>query len=186
MRTLVNTRTNHTPHELFFKFDRLSGNSYAHPSWLVPGNDVLLRRHVRNKNDPLTDTVHLLQLHQRYASVRFPGGRTDTVSLRDLAPCPASPGSVHLEPEPSEIYTAPPDISMEEPIIVQDSSQQSPIRTFTLKAKEDMIPAVKEDGLDQMSDPGEASLGAPHSLNPSPRLPRRSCRKRKQKKPYDC
>ena len=59
----------------------------ALPSWLVQPGPVLLRRFVRNKNDPYVDEVELLEANSNFAQVRFPDGRESTVSVSDLAPC---------------------------------------------------------------------------------------------------
>jgi len=48
----------------------------------------LLRRHVRNKDDPLCDEVDLIDANPSFAGVRFPDGRESTVLTNDLACCP--------------------------------------------------------------------------------------------------
>ena len=48
----------------------------------------MLRRFVRNKDEPLIDEVDLLDANPSFAHIRFPGGRESTVSTTDLAPCP--------------------------------------------------------------------------------------------------
>ena len=88
IRSLLCTATGETPHERLFNFQRRSSSGYSIPSWLSSPGKVLLRRHVRpSKNDPLVDEVDLLHANPSYALVRFPGGKEDTVSIRDLAPC---------------------------------------------------------------------------------------------------
>ena len=48
----------------------------------------MLRRFVRNKDEPLIDEVDLLDANPSFAHIRFPDGRESTVSTTDLAPCP--------------------------------------------------------------------------------------------------
>lgn len=89
IRSLLCTATNCTPHERFFNYQRRSCTGYSIPSWLTDADKVLLRRHVRHsKHDPLVDEVKLVSTNPNYALVRFDSGREDTVSIRDLAPCP--------------------------------------------------------------------------------------------------
>ena len=49
---------------------------------------MLLKRHVRHsKYDPFVDEVELLNANPNYALERFPSGKEDTVSIRDLVSC---------------------------------------------------------------------------------------------------
>ena len=90
IRSLLCTSTNQTPHERFFNFARRSSTGTSLPGWLSTPGPIMLRKFVRqNKNDPLVQKVHLIEANPAYARVRFPGGRESTVSLRDLARCPA-------------------------------------------------------------------------------------------------
>lgn len=92
IRSLLCTATNETPHERMFGHPRRSSNGSSTPSWLSTPGKVLLRRHVRtSKQDPLVDEVDLVHANPQYALVRFPDGREDTFSTRDLAPTPNSP-----------------------------------------------------------------------------------------------
>lgn len=68
------------------------------PSWLLP---VLLRRHVRDKGDPLCDKVLLLDANPSSAHIRHMNEREDTVSTSDFFPYP-KPG-VELVPPVVEI-----------------------------------------------------------------------------------
>ena len=86
IRSLLCTATNTTPHERFLGFQRRSAYGKQLPSWLLETGPVLLRRFVRNKSDPLVDEVKLIECHHSYATVQFPNGSVDTVSIRDLAP----------------------------------------------------------------------------------------------------
>ena len=91
IRSLLCTATNETPHERMFGHPRRSMNGSSTPSWLSTPGKVLLRRHVRtSKQDPLVDEVDLVHANPQYALVRFPDGREDTFSTRDLAPTPDS------------------------------------------------------------------------------------------------
>ena len=71
IRSLLCTATNCTPHE------RKSSSGCSLPVWLTHPGTVLLRRHVRNKDDPLVDPVELLEANEHYAHIRFPGGREE-------------------------------------------------------------------------------------------------------------
>ncbi|KAL7640101.1 UNVERIFIED_CONTAM: hypothetical protein RMT77_009515 [Armadillidium vulgare] len=42
------------------------------------------------KDDSLVEEVQLLEANPQFAHVRFPNGREDTVSIRDLGPTPNS------------------------------------------------------------------------------------------------
>jgi len=53
VRSLVCLATNETHHERLFRFPRRSINGMVLPSWLLTPGTVLLRRHVRNKGDPI-------------------------------------------------------------------------------------------------------------------------------------
>ena len=87
IRTLLCTSTNQTPHERMFTFPRRSGTGVSIPTWLSAPGPVWLRRFVRDsKQEPLVDEVQLLEANNSYAHIRYPGGREDTVSTRDLAP----------------------------------------------------------------------------------------------------
>ena len=92
IRSLLCTATNATPHERFYNFQRRSSLVVSLPTWLQNPGPVLLWRFVRtSKHDPLVDQVQLTEANPAYALVEYPDGRQSTVSLRDLAPCPAVP-----------------------------------------------------------------------------------------------
>ena len=86
VRSLLCTVTNATPHKRFLKFDRRSMLGRSLPHWLVQPGTVLLRRFIRNKNQPRVDTVELIEANSNFAHIRFPDGRESTVSVSDLAP----------------------------------------------------------------------------------------------------
>lgn len=92
IRSLLSTATNETPHERMFRHQRRSSSGTSVPTWLSkPGDLVLMRRHVRQKHDPMVDEVELLEVNPQYAHVRLPDGRETTVSLRHLAPRGTAP-----------------------------------------------------------------------------------------------
>jgi len=64
--------TNETPHESMFRFQRSTTSGTAVPTRLLTEGRVLLRRHVRNKGDPLCDEVLLLEA--------APGMRTSNIA----------------------------------------------------------------------------------------------------------
>ena len=87
VRSLLSTSTNETPHERLFRYQRRSTSGSSVPTWLSKsGEVVLMKRHVRQKYDPLVDEVELLEANPHYAHVRLPDGRETTVSVRHLAP----------------------------------------------------------------------------------------------------
>lgn len=89
IRQLLSTATNHSPHELFFSFDRRSPLGTSVPSWLLQPGPVFLKQHVRRtKDDPLVQEVELIHTNPSYAHIRYKDGRESSVSIRDLAPCP--------------------------------------------------------------------------------------------------
>lgn len=107
LRSLLCTATNTTPHERFFAFQRRATHGNFLPAWLMTPGPVLLRRFVRNKNEPLVDEVELIDSNPIYANIGHPDGRESTVSVRDLAPCPE--GQVVLSrviEEPSIVHPA--------------------------------------------------------------------------------
>ena len=81
VRSLLNTITNHTPHELFFNFHRRSPSGKSLPAWLTTSGPVLLRKFVQaHKNDDLVEKVQLMEANTTYASIRFADGRESAVS----------------------------------------------------------------------------------------------------------
>ena len=115
IRSLLCTATNQTPHERFFSFERRSMLGSSLPAWLLtPGtvllkrprghfaSNVLLKRYVRSKSDPLVDPVQLLSANHNFAFIRHADGRESSVSTRDLAPCPThspNPAVMDVSPE---------------------------------------------------------------------------------------
>ena len=98
VRSLLSTATNYTPHERLFRFERSSLVGTDLPEFLLnPGHDILHRRHLRSKGDPLVERVTLLETISPYfARVQFANARVDTVSTRHLAPLPLANDHHHL------------------------------------------------------------------------------------------
>ena len=71
MRSLLCTATIETPHERMFRFQRRATSGTVMPMWLLTEGPVLLRRHVRNKGDPLCDEVLLLETNHWYAHIQI-------------------------------------------------------------------------------------------------------------------
>ena len=105
IQSLLCLAANETPHEGLFRFPRIAMNSMALPSWLLTPETVLLRRHTRNKGDPLCDPVELMEGNSTYSAVRLPDGRESTVSTSDLARYPHSYNE--SENPPNTDYTLP-------------------------------------------------------------------------------
>ena len=61
------------------------------PRFLPGYCTVLLRRHVRNKGDPLCGSVGLVERNYMYSVIRFRDGQETTVSTSYLAPFPRYP-----------------------------------------------------------------------------------------------
>ena len=85
LRSLLCTATNCTPHERMFLYSRKSVSGTCLPTWLTTPGTVLLRKHVRNKDDPLVEEVELLESNPLYAHIKYPNGKEDTVAIKDLA-----------------------------------------------------------------------------------------------------
>ena len=94
IRSLLCTSTNATPHERMFLFQRRSTTGSSVPTWLTDTQTALLKRHVRNKQDPLVDEVEVMEVNPAYAHVRTSDGVEKTVSLKHLSP----PAVVHDSP----------------------------------------------------------------------------------------
>ncbi|XP_046978653.1 uncharacterized protein LOC124544230 [Vanessa cardui] len=87
IRSLLCIPINTTPHERLFNHPRRSPHGESLPSWLVPG-PVLMKKNIRNKNDPYVEEVELLESNPYYSFVKDKNGRESTVSNRNLAPLP--------------------------------------------------------------------------------------------------
>ena len=103
LRSLLNTITNHTPHELFFNFHRRSPSGKSLPAWLITSGPALLRKFVQaHKNDDLVEKVQLAEANPTYASIHFANGRESTVSAGNLSPCSHPPAAEERQPTPAE------------------------------------------------------------------------------------
>ena len=56
------------------------------PIWMTEPGPVYVRKHVRDKYDPVVEEMELLCANPNYAVVRLPEGREVTVSSRNVAP----------------------------------------------------------------------------------------------------
>ncbi|KAI3378313.1 hypothetical protein SNEBB_002032 [Seison nebaliae] len=142
VRSLLSTATNSTPHERLLNFQRRSSTGASVPSWLCSPGPVFLKRHIRNKNDPLVDEVELLQANPQYAHVRYPDGRETTVSIRHLAPSkstfPCEGQNLQAESSPNlQVESLPPTEQIMSPPVVSEAPlpesehQTSPLSTPT-------------------------------------------------------
>ena len=68
------------------------------PQYASPG-PVLLRRFVRNKDDPLCDQVLLVDANPSSARILLPNGKENIVSTSDLAPCPGVKKDLPIKPQ---------------------------------------------------------------------------------------
>ena len=68
-----------------FSHARRSVNGTTILSWLKPG-PIYVKRHIRNKHEPLVDEAESNELNPSYAHVRMQDGRETAVSIRDLSP----------------------------------------------------------------------------------------------------
>ena len=135
IRSLLCTATNETPHERLFQYARRSTSGSAVPTWLAAPGPVLLKRHVRSgKMEPLVDEVELLGANPNYAHIRYPDGRTTTVSAKHLAPCGESAnGRITSQPPnpslPEQDPSVLPQVSVPPPqtgILPPQESQTNP------------------------------------------------------------
>ena len=87
IRSLLCTAINCTPHERMFQYSRRSTNGLSLPTWLtVPGPVFLKRVDRSSKYDPLVEEVQIVNCNPQYAQVVHADGKTETVSIRRLAP----------------------------------------------------------------------------------------------------
>ena len=85
LRSLLCSATNEVLRDRFFKCSRCSMFGTTAFSWMSEPGRVYVRKHVRDKHDPIVDEVDLLLANQNHAIVRYPEGREDTVSAQDVA-----------------------------------------------------------------------------------------------------
>ena len=120
IRSLLCTATNATPHERLFTYQRRSTSGTSVPTWLTAPGLVLLKRQERkSKFDPLVDEVELIEANPKYAHVRFPDGREDTVSTKFLAPQVKRNMEIHHEPFSKQPHTiADPNNDVQNPTTI--------------------------------------------------------------------
>ena len=89
--SLLCTATNEVPHDRFLKFPRLSMFGTNAPIWMTEPGPLHVRKHVRDKYNPVVEEMDFLNANPNYAVVRSPEGREVNVSAKDIAPIPAGP-----------------------------------------------------------------------------------------------
>ena len=95
LRSLLCTAMNEVPHDRFLKFPSRSMLGTNIPIWMTEPGPVYVRKHVRDKYDPVVEEMDLLHANHNYVVVRSPEGREVTVSARNIAPTPAGPGEAN-------------------------------------------------------------------------------------------
>ena len=65
------------------------------PIWMTEPGPVYVRKHVRDKYNPVAEEMDLPHANQNYAVVQSSEGHKVTVSARDIAPTPAGPGEAN-------------------------------------------------------------------------------------------
>jgi hypothetical protein len=88
----------------------------------TPG-PVLLKKNLRSsKYDPLVEEVELLDCNPHYALIRLPGGREETVSVRQLAPAGNDSPSVIQDNELQDLpVNSTPETECNTPSITESS-----------------------------------------------------------------
>ncbi len=164
IRSLLCTATNETPHERFLQYARRSTTGSAVPTWLAAPGPVLLKRHVRaGKTEPLVDEVELIGANPNYAHIRYPDGRTTTVSTKHLAPCGESKNGL-MPPQPAN--TSPPE--QDHPSSLQESmpeSRESPTNPPTSVSQSADLSAQPDCELTETGPPNSA-LDTSNQRNP--------------------
>ena len=89
LRSLVNTTMGETPHERLFAYRRKTTSGTSLPSWLSQPGPVLLKKHVRRKDELPVEQVDLIEpANPNFAFIRYPSGREARVSTGNLAKLP--------------------------------------------------------------------------------------------------
>ena len=87
LRSLLSTATGETPHERVFSYSRRTSNGLSIPDWLLSLGSVLLKKHIRWKDEDPVEEVFLMEpANSHFAHVRFKTGCEERVSTSDLAP----------------------------------------------------------------------------------------------------
>ena len=102
--SLLCTSTNCTLHERMFYHARQFINGTFILSWLKPV-PIYVKRHVRNKDEPLVDDAELLEINPSYVHVRLKDGRETNVSIRDLSLRSVRDASPQVFPFPYSVMT---------------------------------------------------------------------------------
>ena len=138
IRTLQCRTTRKTPHEMLFQFKRqpISTNISITKKSLKPGDTALLRRFVRNKNEPLGDVVKVIDVFPHYAVIQRPGRAPDTINLQ------------HLAPYPDTVTKDQPSMSTPNPnTLTKDQSSMSPADAIqeSFQTTQSTIPIINEN-----------------------------------------
>ena len=107
LRSLLFTATNGIPHDRFIKFTRRSMFGTPAPLWMTEPGPVYVRKHIRDKYDPIVGEVELLNANQNHAVTKYPEGREVTVSARDIAPTATPSNTGDQQHMPENECTAP-------------------------------------------------------------------------------
>ena len=76
IRSLLNTTTDATPHELFLNCNRCFRSVRSLSAWLSTPGPVMLRKFLRNhKSNVLVEEVQLLDANPQYFSIRYINGK---------------------------------------------------------------------------------------------------------------
>lgn len=131
IRSLLCTSTNSTPHEKFLSFPRKSFSGTQIPSWLTQPGKVLLRKFVRASDDPLVQEVELIETNPHFAHIKYPNGKEDTVSIRDLAQLPLESFEANGEPLHVELPPNEEIITEELPNTIPTESRETTVQPET-------------------------------------------------------
>jgi len=151
IRSLLCTSTNCTPHERMFHHAQRSVKGTSIPSWLKPG-PIYVKRHVRNKDEPLFYEAELLEINPSYAHVHLKDGRETTASIRDLSlrsVLDASPPSVPV-PSPRYDNRHPDDSCMS-----NEEDKEDTVSTDNSSADYETQSPVRNDGHNSIAETSE-------------------------------
>ena len=97
---------------------------------------VCVRKHIRDKYDPIVDEVDLLLANQNHAVVKYPEGREATVSARDIAPTttPSNRRDQPLLPENKYTFPSPgsetSNVELQTPLNWRSNRPRKPPKRF--------------------------------------------------------
>lgn len=140
IRSLLCTSTNHSPHEKFLSFPRKSFSGTQTPSWLTHPGKVLLRKFVRSSEDPYVQEVDLLDTNPFFAHIRYPSGREETVSVKDLSRLPGDPTKVSNNTDETVTNEPPKEATSNSPAGDDNSAQDAPELHTSPRPPDEEIP----------------------------------------------